>query len=53
MTFSSNSVIFMHARVTRLGTVTDNDKLQTTRDNDKSANSNSKTNHMFGNGRRE
>ena len=38
-----------------LGTVTDNDKLQPTRDNAKSANSNSnsKTNNMFGNGRRE
>ena len=36
-----------------LGTVTDNDELQPTRDNAKSANSNSKTNNMFGNGRRE
>ena len=36
-----------------LGTVADNDKLQPTRDNAKSANSNSKTNAMFGNGRRE
>ena len=36
-----------------LGIVTDNDKLQPTRDNAKSANSNSKTNAMFGNGRRE
>ena len=34
-------------------TVADNDKLQTTRDNAKSANSNSKTNAMFGSGRRE
>ena len=34
-------------------TVADNDKLQPTRDNAKSANSNSKTNATFGNGRRE
>ena len=36
-----------------LGTVTDNDKLQPTRENAKSANSNSKTNNMFGKGRPE
>ena len=36
-----------------LGIVTVNDKLQPTRDNAKSANSNLKTNAMFGNGRRE
>ena len=34
-------------------TVADNDKLQPTGDNAKSANSNSKTNAMFGSGRRE
>ena len=34
-------------------TVSDNDKLQPTGDNAKSANSNSKTNAMFGSGRRE
>ena len=33
-------------------TVADNDKLQPTGDNAKSANSNSKTNAMFGSGRR-
>ena len=34
-------------------TVSDNDKLQPTGDNAKSANSNLKTNAMFGSGRRE